>query len=87
MLTANAQRRADSSDIHGKATSLPKYISPIIFIDRPLDRQEQVGRALNLADDGPVQTPNESNRIGPGRLKHCLIVKHDIRCGPLPACS
>ena len=50
----------------------------IILVDRLLDRQKQVGSALDLVDDGPVEAPDETGRIGLGSLEDGLIVERDI---------
>lgn len=50
----------------------------IILVDRFLDRQQQVRRALDLVNDGPVQAPDEAGRIGLGGLQDRLIVEREI---------
>jgi hypothetical protein len=47
----------------------------IIFVDRLLDRQQQIGRALDLVDDGAIQTSDEPGRVGLGGLKDGLVVE------------
>ena len=42
---------------------------PIVLVDRLLDRQQQVGGALDFVDDGSVQAPDEAGRIGLSRLR------------------
>ncbi|SPZ48102.1 Uncharacterised protein [Agrobacterium tumefaciens] len=51
---------------------------PIVFVNRLLDCQQQIRRALNLIDDGTIETANETNRIGPRGIKHRLVIECDI---------
>src|SRR5690606_35919730 len=51
----------------------------IIFVDRLLDRQQQVGCALDLVDDRLVQAPDEASRVGLGSVQNRLVVECDIR--------
>jgi hypothetical protein len=51
---------------------------PIVLIDRLLDGQQQVRRALDFIDNGPIEAADEAGGIGPGGLKDRLIVERDI---------
>ena len=63
---------------HIRRAGEQKSTRAIVLIDCLLDRQQQVGRALDFVDDGSVQAANEAGRIGLGGLKHRLIVERDI---------
>ena len=48
-----------------------------VGVDGGLDRQDEVGRALNLVDDRPVETANETHGIGGRGVEGSGVVKGD----------
>jgi len=47
----------------------------VILVHRLLDREQKVGSALDLIDDGSVEPANEAYRVGLRRVERRLIVE------------
>ena len=50
----------------------------MVFIHRLFDREQQIGRALDLIDDRPVQFANETHRVGLRGFECCLVVEGNV---------
>jgi hypothetical protein len=65
----------------GKVSTLAEPVMrkrPLIFVDGPLYREQRIGDALHLVDDGAVQSVDEAYGVRSCRIKGRLVIACQI---------
>ena len=63
---------------HVRGAGQQEAAGAIVLVHGFLDRQQQIGRALDLIDDRLVQSANEAHRIGLCGVERRLVVEGDV---------